>query len=297
MTAEDPEKQIRELEELLAEAKKLENQAPPQAPPPTPPPAPNPLSDWVAELSEWYLSGEVTAFLLTGNVNDHCLYKGADGLTTSSMADFLSEYLFGSRDATLSYHPGQGIDVNNDKGYSDFRNFVETATKKTGPLPRDWDQATRLIDRYVLARSTTQRVKSFQSFGVMIHQLQDCQDNHALARFCAMAEDPYTRPSFNFTLVMLAPDLKRAPESIICNPHICKLNVALPRPDQRQSYLQAMLQRHPLLDELLSIPIADIVDITTTTPLIVLQKILKRALAVKRPLDGETIQKWSLDFI
>ncbi|MDF1660986.1 MAG: hypothetical protein P1V97_04410 [Planctomycetota bacterium] len=296
MTSDDPEKQIRELEELLAEAKKLESQAPPT---PSAPPAPpfNPLSDWVGELSDWYRSGEVTAFLLTGNIYDDCLYNGKEGLTTSSLTSFLSDYLFGSRDSTLVYHPGQGIDVNHDNGYDDFRSFVTKATKNSDPLPRDWDKATRLIDRYVLARSTSQRKKSFRSFGVIISHLQDCRDPHALARFSAMAEDPYTRPSFNFTLCLLAPDLKRAPEGIVCNPRICRLNVALPRADQRKAFIESMMQKHPELDELLQLPVGDFVDLTAVTPLIVIQKIIKRAVAVSATIDADALQRLTRDFI
>lgn len=293
MTAEDPEKQIRELEELLAQAKKLENTAPSAVPAPPF----NPLSDWVGELSDWYRSGEVTAFLLTGNIYDDCLYNGKDGLTTSSLIAFLGDYLFGSRDSTLVYHPGQGIDVNHDKGYEDFRAFVTKATKNSDPLPRDWNRATRLIDRYVLARSTTQRTKTFRSFGVIISHLQDCTDAHTLARFSAMAEDPYTRPSFNFTLCMLAPDLKRAPEAIICNPRICKLNVALPRADQRHAFIKSMLDTNPELDELIQLPIDDFVDLTAITPLVVIHKIIKRSLAVSAKIDSDSLQRLTRDFI
>ncbi|RPJ86464.1 MAG: hypothetical protein EHM18_06105, partial [Acidobacteria bacterium] len=74
------------------------------------------LPHWARELSEIYLSGGSSLFILHGNIHDLVPVPGASGRTETflSLEDYLSFQLFGRRDSVIRYDRGSGIAFQSD---------------------------------------------------------------------------------------------------------------------------------------------------------------------------------------
>src|SRR5512147_1053783 len=71
---------------------------------------------WARELSEIYLSGGSSLFVLHGNIHDLVPVPGPSGRaeTFLSLEDYLAFQLFGRRDSVIRYDRGSGISFQSD---------------------------------------------------------------------------------------------------------------------------------------------------------------------------------------
>jgi SpoVK/Ycf46/Vps4 family AAA+-type ATPase len=225
----------------------------PDAPSLVPSVLPDWAPPWAAQLAELCFSGTTSVFLLHGNTND-LLPRGAsadDGYGT--IADFLSEQLFGKWDLLLHYDLGRGLRAFAGRNEKRLQKMTALANDKIADLSEvknDPGYVLALLDRFVRNNIVSPAERQV-SFAVIIDQ----------ASFLFPSGEP-GRTSFPAAAMLVtllnwakSPHVKKMPmafvlmderrsdlsERVIASPHVASIEVPLPVVEERERFIRATM--------------------------------------------------------
>src|SRR6266480_3494745 len=185
---------------------------------------------WASQLAELCFSGTTSVFLLHGNTNDLMPRGESPDEGYGTVADMLSEQMFGKWDLILHYDLGRGLRAFAGRNEKRLQKMIALANEKVADLStvkNDPGVVLQLIDRFVRMNIVAGADKCV-SMAVLIDQ----------ASFLFPSGEP-GRTSFG-AAAMLVTLLNWAK-----SPHVKKMRMAFVLMDERRSDLAERLTSSP----------------------------------------------------
>jgi AAA+ superfamily predicted ATPase len=280
------------------------------------------LPAWAADLSEIYLSGASSVFILHGNIHDLVPLVDSAGKTDfRSLEDFLASRLFGSRDVVISYDRGSGIAFRDPQSQErsrsmrqDFHRTVQAidlinGTTFADAYPKDPRQALELLDRYILhkliekpdpAAGKRKSVAIIVRYAEVIAPAVDApwlsgEVGSNLIKLLNWANDPAIRQA-DVTICLICENLSELNVRLVENPFVSKIEIPLPGEKERLAFIERALEE--------SAPTARVgadsrvfAQVSNGLTLVGVGQILKRARSSARALDAAYLKKAKKELI
>jgi len=246
---------------------------------------------WAVQLAELYFSRTTSMFLLGGNTWDYVpVGDGAYG----TLAEFLSEQLFGRWDLVLHYDLARGLRVLAGRSEERLRAMAALAQRKVGDLaalPRDPAAALAALDRLVL-RNATAREEDRISYAVVVDhvaQLVPREERGAgagthLVGFLNWAASPYVKDQ-NAAFVLVDARPADVSDRLRDNPHVAAIDLPLPDEAQRRAFLGAIAGQRPV-ESFSTYSLPELARLTGGVALTDLELLVRSSVEAGRPLDA-----------
>src|SRR6266576_4817062 len=257
---------------------------------------------WAGQLAELCFSGTTSVFLLHGNTND-LLPRGTnaeDGYGT--IADFLSEQLFGKWDLLLHYDLGRGLRAFAGRNEKRLQKMTALANDKIADLSEvknDPGYVLALLDRFVRNNIVSAAERQI-SFAVIIDQ----------ASFLFPSGEP-GRTSFPAAAMLVtllnwakSPHVKKMPmafvlmderradvsERLTASPHVAPIEVPLPAGEERERFIKATIGARDLAT-FSDFDIPTLAKLTAGISLIDIAVLVKMAMQTGERLDTKRFRE------
>jgi hypothetical protein len=225
------------------------------------------LPGWAQELSDIYLSGASSVFVVHGNIHDVVPLTGPPGEPTRfrSLEDFLTSQLFGRRDIVIRYDRGSGIaflDAERpERGREMRQDFDRTlqavdliqGTDFSKSRPKDPRFVLELLDRYLLHKLTEKpdREGKRKSVAILVRYAEAIapavdtvwlsgEIGANVIKLLNWANDPGIRQA-DATICLLCENLAELNPRLVENPFVAKIEVPLPGDKERRYFVGQMI--------------------------------------------------------
>jgi hypothetical protein len=229
------------------------------------------LPGWARELSDIYLSGASSVFVVHGNIHDLVPFAALPGepLQFCSLEDFLTSQLFGKRDIVVRYDRGSGLTFLDaqrpERGREMRQDFDRTlqaidliqGTEFSRSRPRDPRVVLELLDRYLLHKLTERldREGKRKSVAILVRYAESIapavdtvwlsgEIGSNVIKLLNWANDPGIRQA-DTTICLLCENLAELNQRLVENPFVAKVEVPLPGQEERSSFVGQMLAGEP----------------------------------------------------
>jgi ATP-dependent 26S proteasome regulatory subunit len=207
---------------------------------------------WASQLADLYFSGTTAAFVLSGNTYDLFRVAADEGPRYGTLAEFLSEQVFGRWSLVLHYDLGRGLRAFAGRDEQRLKAMVTLAAKKVGDLsalPKEPAATFAILDRFVrnnIMAPDDDRL----SVAVIIDQAsylfpsgepgrQSLQSSSQLVTMLNWAMSPHVK-RLNMAFVLVDEKLADLSDRLTGNPHVASIEVPLPSETDRATFLQAL---------------------------------------------------------
>ena len=208
---------------------------------------------WAKRLGELSMSGSTSVFLLHGNTFDFVPLGDRPGAGYGSVAQFLSEQMFGRYDLVLHYDLGRGLRAFAGRDETRLREMVTLANKEIAgfsEIKNDPGQVLAKLDQYVRTTIVSPDDRR-KSLALIIDQASylfpdgepgrmSFQGSALLVTLLNWAQSPHLK-RLNMAFVLIDERLTDLSGRLASNPHVASLEVPLPEVDQRKSYIEAVV--------------------------------------------------------
>jgi len=279
------------------------------------------LPAWASDLSEIYLSGASSIFILYGNIHDLVPLTDKSGKADfRSLEDFLGARLFGSRDVVISYDRGSGIvfrdPENQERARSmrqDFHRTVQaidliSGTNFADAYPKDPRQALELLDRYILHKLFEKRdpadgkrksVAIIVRYAEVIAPAVDApwlsgEVGSNLIKLLNWANDPAIRQA-DITICLICENLSELNGRLVENPFVSKIEIPLPGEEERRAFIDRALESPTPARAAADSGV--FAQVSNGLTLVGIGQILKRARSSSRALDAAYLKKAKKELI
>jgi AAA+ superfamily predicted ATPase len=207
---------------------------------------------WARRFGDLYLSGTTSAFVLHGAVFDLFALEG--GQRHGTLAEFVSEVLFGTFDLVLHYDLARGLRPLGGNSQRQ-REMASRLSQRLG----DWTGLSRepgvvlpAIDRMVQKNAMENPGERLSIAFIISHAgLVTPRDERgagvaagATAMVVNWATSPYIKRT-NTAFVLIDARLADVHDRIVSNPHVAAIDIPLPDEAARLGYLQGLERRNP----------------------------------------------------
>jgi len=281
---------------------------------------------WAQRLGELYFSGTTSMFVLGGNTFDYVQVAQGDPRRYGTLAEFLSEQLFGRWDLVLHYDLARGLRCVAGRSENRLKEMVALASRRLGDLgalPRDPTATLMALDRLVVKNAMAED-KDRVGLAVIIEHAshvvpnsdrQSLQASTNLVTLVNWAASPYVKRQ-NMAFVLVDSRLSDVSDQIRENPHVATLEVPLPTEPERRAFLETALGPRPA-GSFSDFGVPEIAKLTAGISLTDLDTLVKSSIEANRRLDAarfselkkrlierqaqeflEFVQpRWTLDFV
>ena len=217
---------------------------------------PSSLPSWARQLAELYYSGTTTTFVLTGNTFD--LVPLMD-TRFGTVAEFLSDQLFGRWDLVLRYDLARGLRCMAGSSPEKLKKMSALAQRRIGnlaELPSDPTKTLAVLDRFVtknIVAAAEERLSvaiifDHASYLVPRSERSSPLENRNLVTLLNWAASPYVK-RLNMAFCLVDVRLADFSDRLTSNPHVASISVPLPDTTLRQAFLstqvgEAALREH-----------------------------------------------------
>lgn len=216
----------------------------------------NGMPAWARDFSEKYYSRTLAMFVLSGNVHDLQPIT-RDGKTDYlPLTKFLEQEMFGKRDIVIRYDRGGGLTFANPDMQVDFRRALDAydsfhGTSFSKGLPRNPDSVLTILESFLRVR-----LMDGKKVAVIIDYAESivpqnsagslsAEDRNALVILKRWAQNPLFLKS-DATIVLITENLTELNQSIVQNPGVAVVPVALPDEGDRTEFAKWQLAITPL---------------------------------------------------
>jgi AAA+ superfamily predicted ATPase len=212
-------------------------------------PLPAWLPEWARRISELYISGTTSMFVMHGNTHD--LVRTGDDADARHVvpAEFLAEQLFGRWDLVLHYDLARGLRPLAGRDSERLKEMVTLANRRLGDLsalPKDAASVFPLLDRFV-HRNIMVDVEDRLRGAVIIDHASyvvprgepghlSMQASRHLVTLLNWATSPYIK-RLNMAFVLMDEKLSALSERLVGNPHVAAVEVPLPDAGERERFI------------------------------------------------------------
>jgi ATP-dependent 26S proteasome regulatory subunit len=205
---------------------------------------------WAKQLADLYFSGTTSQFVLHGNTFD--LVPLDDAATGSSrhgtLADFLSEQIFGRWDLVLHYDLARGLRCMGGRDGSRLKEMVLLANKRgldLSQLARDPTTVLHAIDRFILRMLTVEPKDRLKVAVIIDHAsyVAPAGDRAGLpaqtnvVTLINWAQSPFVKRE-NLAFVLIDSRQSDVSDRLTSNPHVATIEVPLPDEAARLRFLK-----------------------------------------------------------
>jgi AAA+ superfamily predicted ATPase len=208
------------------------------------------LPAWAHQVADLYFSGTTAAFVLHGNTYDLFRMDAAAG-RYGTLAEFLSEQLFGRWSLVLHFDLGRGLRAFAGRDELRLKDMVALANRKVGDLtaaPKDPTTTFAMLDRFVRSNIMAKEGERL-SVAVLLDQASylfptgepgraSLQTSSQLVTMLNWAMSPHVK-RLNMAFVLIDERLAEVSDRLTGNPHVASLEVPLPPEDERRLFVQA----------------------------------------------------------
>ncbi len=281
------------------------------------------LPGWARELSEIYLSGGSSLFILHGNIHDLVPVPGPSGRTETflSLEDHLAFQLFGRRDSVIRYDRGSGIAFQSDDPNrmramrQDFDRSLQAidlvhGTDFSKNRPKDPRQVLELLDRYILhkllEKNEANEAKP-KSVAIIIRYAEviapsveaawlSGEIGSNLIKLLNWANDPAIRQA-DITICLLCENLSELNRRLVENPFVAKIEVPLPDQQARADFIENLFARDPAGSAAGPADAKRLAAVSNGLTLIGVNQMVRRSLRVGKGLDPAYLKKAKKELI
>ncbi len=257
---------------------------------------------WADEISEKYVSGAVTMFVLHGNVHDTV----DTGQEPVSLNRYLETVLFAGRDLVLRYDRGGGLHFATADMQKDFRGALSGydafhETNYTRALPRNPDGVLNILDNYLRLRlHDGRKVALILDYAETLAPAGEVSRMPAEDRNALVILKRWTyNPAFlkaDITIVLVAENLVDLNQGIVQLPGVAVVDVPMPDAAERRAVLERSLAAAPLPAGS-DVSLDALVQLTAGLKRVQLQMVLSQAARGKKPLTVESLGSRKKQFI
>ncbi|MBL8209638.1 MAG: ATP-binding protein [Bryobacterales bacterium] len=257
---------------------------------------------WADEISEKYVSGAVTMFVLHGNVHD--TVDGSQGPV--SLNRYLETVLFAGRDLVLRYDRGGGLHFATSEMHQDFRAALSGydafhETNYTRALPRNPDGVLNILDNYLRLRlHDGRKIALILDYAETLAPAGEVSRMPAEDRNALVILKRWTyNPAFlkaDITIVLVAENLVELNQGIVQLPGVAVVDVPMPDAAERRAVLERALAASPLPAGS-DVSVDALVQLTAGLKRVQLQMVLSQAARSKKPLTVESLGSRKKQFI
>jgi len=281
------------------------------------------LPHWARELSEIYLSGGSSLFILHGNIHDLVPVPGASGRTETflSLEDYLSFQLFGRRDSVIRYDRGSGIAFQSDDPNrmramrQDFDRSLQAidmvhGTDFSNNRPKDPRQVLELLDRYILHKLLEKNQANEarrKSVAIIVRYAEviapgveaawlSGEVGSNLIKLLNWANDPAIRQA-DITICLLCENLSELNRRLVENPFVAKIEIPLPDQQARADFIEKLFARDSGASEAGPADAKRLAAVSNGLTLIGVNQMVGRSLRVGKGLDPAYLKKAKKELI
>jgi AAA+ superfamily predicted ATPase len=273
------------------------------------------LPGWVRDLTESYVSGAASVFILHGNVHDLTPVRDGEGKVIEylSLEDYLYRQVFVRRDVILRYDRGSGIsfvDPNLDRrraARQDFQRALSAVDLASGTefaksLPRDPARALDVLDRYLLQKlldtaggANLKRVALIIRYPELIVPSVDSawlsgEVGASLIKLLNWANDPRIRES-DMTICLVTENLGDLNRRLVENPFVAKVEAPIPDEDSRREFLDHFSVAHPEAAALSPEERSSLAQMSNGLTLVGMSQVIRRSLQTQGRLDVAQVRR------
>ncbi|MHC4391992.1 MAG: ATP-binding protein [Planctomycetota bacterium] len=215
---------------------------------------------WVRSLTEIFLAGTTSTFVLHGNVHDLVEQKRPEGERTYlSLKRYLERALFPRFDCVAHYDRGTGLRFTFPSGDPELQSFTQGLLRSAGTAritpPR---LALELIDRVmhhaIYVSRPPRKLAVIVRYAELIAPASDVSSlpseaAESVIRLAAWAEDP-TISGQNVVVLLVSERASDLNRMVLGSPHVEKVAIPLPGAAEVEAYLEWLADEEPSIREL-----------------------------------------------
>lgn len=204
---------------------------------------------WAERLSELYFSGATSVFVVSGNVQD--LVRGQAGYV--SLADFVTEQVFGRWDLILYYDLARGLRAFAGRDGSRLKEMVVLANRRVGDLSlsrKDPGTAFAMLDRFVQNNIMAEQAERLSAAILIDHasflipvgepgRLSLTASSH-IVTLLNWAASPHLK-QMNMAFLLVDEQVAAVSERITRSPHVAAIDIPLPNEAERKEFIDHVL--------------------------------------------------------
>lgn len=200
---------------------------------------------WANELTQTYLAGNTSVFILHGNVRDLV----QSGQSYCSLPEYLSEQIFGSWDVVLQYDLANGVRPLTTNGQR-LQSMV-SAIGSFKDWPKDPESVLSLLNQLFEKNLVATKDKRLSIALIMDYAqyLSPASDTAQLSRgqgsstvrLLSWASNPYLKRA-QIAICLVVDQMSELNSRLVRNPHVVTIEVPLPEQQDRAAYLQTWEQ-------------------------------------------------------
>ena len=208
---------------------------------------------WARRLGELSVSGSTSVFLLHGNTFDFEPLAEGTAPPYGSVAQFLTEQMFGRYDLVLHYDLGRGLRAFAGRDEKRLREMVTLANQEIAgfsELKNDPAVVLARLDQYVRTTIVAPEERR-KSFALIIDQASylfpdgepgrlSFQGSALLVTLLNWAQSPHIK-RLNMAFVLIDERLTDVSGRLASNPHVATIEVTLPEEPDRAAYIRSMV--------------------------------------------------------
>ncbi len=251
---------------------------------------------WASQLADLYFSGTTAAFVLSGNTYDLFRIAEDGGPRYGTLAEFLSEQMFGRWSLVLHYDLGRGLRAFAGRDEGRLKAMVTLANKKVGDLsalPKEPAATFAILDRFV-RNNIMAADEDRLSVAVVIDQAsylfpagepgrQSLQSSSQLVTMLNWAMSPHVK-RLNMAFVLVDEKLADLSDRLTGNPHVAAIEVPLPAEAERATFLESLADA-ATLPQFSDFATAELAKLTAGISLTDLNVLVQSARETGRRLD------------
>lgn len=258
---------------------------------------------WAKELGRVYYSGNISSFVIHGNVDDLVRVEAKDGsISYQDVRTFLASSVFGSWDVVLHYDmtdSPRALVGDDKKRLAEMNKHIDRYIGKREQLPRDPTKVLALLNRYLEIMLVTKNDETRPSVATIIDYAQLLmpdrppeQTNHAqaanLATLLNWAKSPYIK-RVNFAFCYITEKLSELEQSLAQSGHTFRLDIPFPSQQERLHYIQWLAAGRDF-SKIAEVSAEMLAELTAGLTLVNLRGLLQNAIRHKQTITMKSLK-------
>lgn len=256
---------------------------------------------WARELGRIYYSGNISTFVLHGNIDDLVRVESKTGVEYQTVPDFIASQVFGAWDVALHYDMARApraLAGSNAARLQKMNAHLDRYLGKLGELPRDPTKVLALLDIYLnnmlLAKSddTRPQVAVLLDYAHLLLPRPAGQTNHAqaanLVTVLNWAKSPYFK-RVNFAFCLLTERLSDLNDALVQNAHTSRIELPFPSQDERLAFIEWM-RAGRAIETISEVSPEMLAKLTAGLTLVNVRGLLQSAISLGQPITMESLK-------
>ncbi|MCK5800419.1 MAG: ATP-binding protein, partial [Deltaproteobacteria bacterium] len=250
-----------------------------------------------------YYSGNISMFILHGNVDDLVRIENADGtIAYHGVSDFLAAQIFASWNVVLHYdmtRAPRGLAGSNKDRLQKMTAHIDRYIGKLKELPRDPAKVLALLNKYLEIMLVTKNDETRPAVATILDYAHlilppappGQTSPSAAANLITVlnwARNPYIK-RVNFAFCLIAEKLSELHPALVQSAHTARIDIPFPQEAERLSFIQ-WLQGGRAFDTLCEVSAEMLAKLTAGLTLVNLRGLLQTAIRNKQRITLENLK-------